>query len=116
SAFSANVSPSSGGSSTSRPSASISMSPPRFIRRSNSRRLCSLWVASSSLIATRNGRRLGCDGGRRGGDRLLLDGAQRGDPALGQHEQLVQVGAGERGALAGRLELDESALAGHHDV
>ena len=37
-------------------------------------------------------------------------------PVLGEREQLVEVGARERRALGGRLDLDEAAVAGHDDV
>ncbi len=42
--------------------------------------------------------------------------AQLADPRLREREQLVEVGAGERRALARRLQLHEAAVAGHHDV
>ena len=37
-------------------------------------------------------------------------------PCCGEREQLVEVGARERRALGGRLDLDEAAVAGHDDV
>ena len=37
-------------------------------------------------------------------------------PCDGELEQVVEVRALERRALAGRLDLDQAALAGHHDV
>ena len=41
---------------------------------------------------------------------------KRRDPALGEAEQLVERGAGERRALGRRLHLDQAAVAGHHHV
>src|SRR5687768_10645658 len=49
------------------------------------------------------------DGGR-------LDVAQRVDPGVCERKQVVEMGARERGALGGGLDLDEAAVAGHHDV
>ena len=37
-------------------------------------------------------------------------------PTLGEHQQVVELVAGERGALGGALHLDELAGPGHHDV
>ena len=59
--------------------------------RANSRSLWALRVASTSLTTPMAAR---------------LRSAQDGDPALGQREQLVEVRAGERRALGGRLHLD----------
>ncbi len=46
----------------------------------------------------------------------LLHLAQSRDPHLGEPEQLVEMGAGERRALGRRLHLDQAAVAGHHHV
>src|SRR3954464_399850 len=46
----------------------------------------------------------------------LLHLPQAADPELGQAQQLVERGAGERRPLRRRLHLDQTALAGHHHV
>ena len=108
SAFSANVSPSSGGSSTlvgqrHRPRAA------RAAARANSRRLCSLCVASSSLTRPLIQTGAACD-------RLLLAPRAAARSRRRERQQLVEVRARERRALGRRLHLDQAAVAGHHDV
>ena len=101
SAFSSNVSPVSGGSSSASGSGSSGAS---GSSRWNSRSLWALRVARTSLDVPCLPRRAG------------LDRAQALDPVLGEREQLVEVRARERRALGGRLDLDEAAVAGHDDV
>src|SRR3954447_5191356 len=48
--------------------------------------------------------------------RALLHLPQAADPKLGQTQQLVQRGAGERRPLRRCLYLDQAAVAGHHHV
>jgi hypothetical protein len=98
SAFSANVSPVSGGSSTSSGSATIScgaMSGP------NSRTLWALRVERTSLTRPRS---------------PPPEHPQVGDAARRELEERVEVRARQRRALGGGLDLDERALAGHDDV
>ena len=102
SAFSSNVSPVSGGSSTASGSGSSGAS---GSSRWNSRSLWALRVARTS-------RAMPC-----GYPVALAWTARRPSmPALGQGEELVEVRARERRALGGRLDLDEAAFAGHDDV
>src|SRR5215212_2728113 len=105
SAFSSNVSPVSGGSSTSSGSGSRSTS---GSRRWNSRSLWALRVASTTAAAMARSF-LPASG-------LGLHLAQPFDPVRGEREQLVEVGAAERRALGGGLDLDEAAIAGHDHV
>src|SRR3954471_14902832 len=92
SAFSANVSPVSGGSSTS--SGSPCSSTPGSSRR-NSRSLWALRVASTTGTAPALP------------DRFGLDAAQGLDPVGREREQLVEVRARQRRALRRGLDLDE---------
>src|SRR4051794_40728590 len=105
SAFASNVSPVSGGSSISSGSGSSSTS---GSRRWNSRGLWALRVASTTAAAM--ARSFLPAGG------LGLHLAQPLDPVRGEREQLVEVGAAERRALGGGLDLDEAAVAGHDHV
>src|SRR3954451_12439547 len=100
-AFSANVSPVSGGSSTSsgRGASSTSGS-----SRRNSRSLWALRVASTTGTAAVLP------------DRFGLDGAQGLDPVGREREQLVEVRARERCALRRGLDLYQAAVARHDDV
>src|SRR6188508_3299172 len=52
----------------------------------------------------------------RSGKGVLLCPRDLRDPSRCEVEQLVELLAGERRALGGRLHLDEPAVAGHHDV
>src|SRR4029077_18272111 len=140
SALSANVAPSSGGSSTSAGSASIRHP---GSRRANSRRLCSLRVASSRTFTVRRRRtrawararataatwpsrtvrlwgparsRRRSRADRRLGDGHRLNPPQRLYPACREREQLVQMRTRERRALGRGLYLDQAALTCHHDV
>src|SRR2546423_10626348 len=117
-AFCANVVPSSGGSVTLAGSAPTSQPwAPGLAasRRPNSRRLCSLCVASRSRLdpaaCTLGRRRVG-----RLRDRALLGRAQRLDAGGGEREQVVEVRARQRRALGGGLHLHERPVAGHHDI
>src|SRR4051794_15414916 len=83
SAFSANVVPVSGGSSTSGGSGRTAWG---ASSASSSRALCSLRVARTSFTGS---------GGAAGGDRLVLQAAQRHDAELGQAQQLVQMRAAQ---------------------
>ena len=47
---------------------------------------------------------------------MFLRGAQAFDAGLREREQLVEVGARQRGPFRGRLDFDQSALAGHDHV
>ena len=100
SALAAYVSPSSGGVSTSSGSGS---SVTAGSSRSNSRSLWALRVASSSRTAVY---------------RTAAAWISRScfDAVLRERQQVVQVRARERGALGGRLDLDEPAVAGHDHV
>src|SRR3954452_17889240 len=106
-AFSANVAPVSGGSSTwsgsgiTRCGASSG---------ANSRSLWGLRVARTSSIAASASAR------RAGRERGLLRLAQLLDPGGREREQVVEGGARKRRALGGGLHLDETAVAGHDDV
>src|SRR5262245_9590026 len=106
SAFSLNVTASSGGSPTSGGSGS-SCTPGRSSR--SSRSLCSFRVATTRAIAAR------MSGGQRP-ERRLLRLPQRCDATLGQGEKLIQRRPRERGALRGRLHLHEAAVARHDHV
>ena len=74
--------------------------------RANSRTLCALRVARTSLTAAGAAMR------RAPATRAQLARC----PLRGEREQLVEVRARQRRALGGRLDLDEPALAGHDDV
>ena len=94
-------SPSSGGELDA-PGSGSSATPPS--RRANSRSLC--------VVAR------GEDEPHGAGHRVAAAWTSRSavDAVLGEREQLVEVGAGQRRALGGRLDLDQPALAGHHHV
>src|SRR3954452_15770984 len=100
SALASKLSPVSGGSSTS--SGSGLRSTPGS-SAAISRTLCSLRVAR--ITAAPPSRT--CP---------LLHLPQAADPELGQPQQLVERGAGERRPLRRRLHLDQAAVAGHHHV
>ena len=119
SAFPAKVSASSGGSSTSAGSArsAIEPGPPDASSRSNSIRLCSLWVAQ---LAARPGHTLTRPAPAQGGWCLLdhrgLDRTQPLDAVGGECQQLVEMGPRQGRALGRGLNLHQPAVAGHHDV
>src|SRR5690606_17999029 len=98
SAFSSKVVPVSGGSSTASGNAR-SPEPGRI--SPSSRTLWSFRLARINFLLA---------------DRGHLELAQLVDPGLGQGQHLVERGPGERSALGGRLNLDQTALAGHHHV
>src|SRR5215216_4718884 len=103
-AFSANVVPVSGASSTPAGSASSSYG---CISAESSRSLWSLRVERISRTAS---------AGRSRRNRVLLGGAKHRDPVGGEGEQRVERGARERGALRRGLHLHEATVAGHHHV
>src|SRR5438132_822258 len=105
-AFAANVSPVSGGSSTPSGSGASSCS---GSSAASSRSLCSLRVATTSLMDR-------SDLAHGGPDSLELGGPQPLDAGGRELEQLVERRARERGALGGGLHLDEPAVAGHDHV
>ena len=105
SALSANVVPVSGGSSTSSGSGSSSCG---RSSSASSRSLCSLRVASDEPH--------GVSRPRPPPTASSWAARSRSMPAAGEREQLVERGARERGALGGRLHLDQPAVAGHHHV
>src|SRR5215208_2194773 len=108
SAFSANDVPVSGGSSM--PAGSSTTVCGGLRMRANSASLCALRLASISSMAASD------LPGKRGAHSFGLGLAELGDSRLGQSEQLVERRAGERRALRRRLDLDQTAVAGHDDV
>src|SRR3954452_16282802 len=106
-AFSAKVSPVSGGSSTSSGSGITRCG---AISGANSRSLWGLRVArTSSTAASASARRAGRERG-------LLRLAELLDPGGCKREQVVEGGARQRRALGRGLDLDETPVAGHDDV
>ena len=80
-----------------RPPAAAPARPPAAARAARAACACCRWRRSSARYP-------------------LLGLAEALDPPLGEAEQLVERGARERRALGRRLDLDQAALAGHHDV
>src|SRR5436305_13336750 len=111
-AFSANVEPSSDGSSTQSGSGATDI-PSGSSSRANSLSLWALRVARRRSRGEGTGEpRSAC----RHSDRLVLKAAQALDPGRGECEQLVEVRARERCSLRGGLDLDEASLSGHDHV
>ena len=131
SAFSAKVSPSSGGSSTS-PGARAARRPrpPAARAGARTRGACARcgspaaargaagrpWPAALRAARAPLTRSAGRRRSWRAAIASCLDRAQLLDPRAGERQQLVEVGPGERGALGRGLHLHQPALAGHHDV
>src|SRR5712692_7350624 len=91
----------------SRSSRSSPIAPPRAPATTSRRSTCgqvSVGIAASDNSRKRNGHRLG------------LDFADLRDAPLSKHEQLVECLTRERIFLRGRLHLDQSPVARHHDV
>src|SRR5436189_1859506 len=92
----------------SRSSRSMPIAPPSTAATDSRSRTCGQVRSGTAATARRLGE---CNG-----DRLGLQLADLGDAGLGEGEQLVEALAREGLALGGRLDLDEAAVAGHHDV